>query len=169
MSDEQPTQQEVEAPVPEVLEERYGPAGRLLRRWSLGEEGRAVCVLDALDTASASAEEIAAAEAGNAAVRDALGYVAPPAPALTVADYQAAIDAHVESVAAAKGYKTAASCAGYVSSTIPAWSAEATAFIAWRDQVWLEVYEALAAVQGGAPAPGLAALVEGLPAMVWPA
>lgn len=92
-----------------------------------------------------------------------------PVPTIGLPDYEAALDAHVEAVAAAKGYKTAASCAGYVSSTIPAWAAEAAAFIAWRDAVWIGVYAALAAVQGGAPAPSVDALVAGLPAMVWPA
>lgn len=93
----------------------------------------------------------------------------PPLPAPVLADYQAAIDAHVEAIARARSYNSAASCAGYAASTVPAWAAEAAAFIAWRDAVWIGVYAALAAVQGGAPAPSVDALVAGLPAMVWPA
>ena len=62
----------------------------------------------------------------------------PPAP--TVAELIDAVDAHVEGVAQSMSYKSAAHCAGYVSSTIPQWAAEAQAFVAWRDQVWLTAY-----------------------------
>ena len=48
----------------------------------------------------------------------------------------AAIDAHVEAQAKAMGYNSAANCAGYRDSTVPAWVDEAQAFIAWRDSVW---------------------------------
>jgi hypothetical protein len=94
-----------------------------------------------------------------------LGRTPPP----TLADYQAAVEAHVEGTARARDYASAVSCASYVYSTNPAWAAEATAFVAWRDAVWIEVYGTLAAVQGVAPAPTIAALVAGLPAMEWPA
>ena len=56
-----------------TLEERYGPGLRFLRRWSLDEEGRAICILDALDITKDSAEDIANAIAGNEQVRFALG------------------------------------------------------------------------------------------------
>lgn len=92
---------------------------------------------------------------------------APPLP--TQAEYQAAIEAHVEATAKARSYSSAVSCASYLNSTVTAWAAEAAAFVSWRDQVWLEVYETLAAVQGGAPAPTIAELVAGLPAIGWPA
>lgn len=87
----------------------------------------------------------------------------------SLSDYQVAIDAHVEATARARSYNGAASCAGYSTSTVAAWAAEATAFIAWRDQVYLEAFETLAAVQGGAEPPSITALIAGLPAMVWPA
>lgn len=94
-----------------------------------------------------------------------LGRTPPP----TMADYQAAVEAHVEATARDRAYASAVSCASYVYSTVPAWAAEATAFVAWRDGVWSTVYAQLAAVQGGAPAPTIAALVAELPAMEWPA
>ena len=47
-----------------------------------------------------------------------------------------AIDTHVEEQAKALGYNRAAHLAGYATSTVPDWQAEAQAFVAWRDQVW---------------------------------
>jgi hypothetical protein len=88
--------------------------------------------------------------------------------AMGLGDYQAAIDAHVQATAHARSYNDANSCASYVVSTVPAWRAEAEAFVAWRDQVYLETFEALAAVQDGAPAPSVEGFVASLPAMVWP-
>ncbi|WP_127109949.1 hypothetical protein [Pararhodobacter zhoushanensis] len=61
------------------------------------------------------------------------------------AQITAAIDALVEAQARALGYNSAAACAGYRDSTVPAWSAEAQSFIAWRDAVWIEAYAQQAA------------------------
>jgi hypothetical protein len=93
-----------------------------------------------------------------------LGRTPPP----SLADYQAAIDAHVEAVARSRAYNGAASCAGYINSTVPSWAAEAAAFVAWRDAVYLGAFAIMGAVQQGAPAPSIAALVAGLPVMEWP-
>lgn len=87
----------------------------------------------------------------------------------TLADYQAAVEAHVEATARERSYSGAVSCASYVNDPHPPWAAEAAAFVAWRSAVWLAVYARLAEVQGGAPAPTVAGLVADLPAMVWPA
>ena len=53
----------------------------------------------------------------------------------------AAVDQHVEARAQALGYNSAATCASYRSSTVESWAQEAEAFIAWRDAVWLALYE----------------------------
>lgn len=89
-------------------------------------------------------------------------------PAPTLADYQAAITAHVNATAAQRGYESAVSCASYIASTIPIYAAEAGAFVPWRDAVWVSVHAALAAVQQGAAPPTIAALIESLPAIRWP-
>jgi hypothetical protein len=64
-----------------------------------------------------------------------------PAPKATPEEIQhqiaAAIDAHVEAQARALQYNSAAHLAGYVASTVSHWRAEAEAFVAWRDKVWL--------------------------------
>ncbi len=148
--------------------DRYGPGGRLLRRWSLNAEGYPACVEDALDTEAAAPEETAAIEAANAAIRFALSVPAPPHEAVSLAAYRAAIMAHVDSTAGQRGYDNAASCAGYVNSTVSAWAAEAATFVAWRDAVWLAAFETLAEVQGGAAPPSIAELIAGLPVIAWP-
>jgi hypothetical protein len=99
--------------------------------------------------------------------------VATPDPAAVsaavVADYQRAIEAHVEAGAAQRGYSSSPSCAGYVASTVPKWKAEALAFIAWRDAVWVYVYNALNKVKKGErPVPTVPGLIAELPALVWP-
>ena len=83
----------------DILPDRYR-AGRYLRRWSL-YGGFPRCIEDALDTLAATAEEVAAVEASNVAVHDAIapveayeaalalttGRTAPPAlPSVTMPD-----------------------------------------------------------------------------------
>jgi hypothetical protein len=83
------------------------------------------------------------------------------------AAYTAAIEAHVEATARARGYTSAVSCATYAASTIPAWQAEGAAFVAWRDDVWTAALAMLAAVQAGGAIPE--SPIAGLPEMEWPA
>lgn len=93
-------------------------------------------------------------------------YVAPP---LTADQFAAAIQSHVDDAAKSKGYADGVALAGYSTSTIPTWAAEAQAFIAWRDQVWIYAYTELAKVQGGQrTTPTVEALVAELPVVVWP-
>ena len=92
-----------------------------------------------------------------------------PCPLVTVSDYVAAIEAHVDAVARSRAYSGAVALASYVDSTVPAWSAEARAFVAWRDSVWRHAYEQFAAVQGGARTqPTIAGMVSELPTISWP-
>lgn len=101
---------------------------------------------------------------------DGSAWVAAPVAAPTVDDYRRAIDAHVEETARAWGYNSAAHIAGYAASTVTQWAAEATAFIAWRDAMWLAAIAKLAAIQAGQqPAPAsVSALIATLPAAVRP-
>jgi hypothetical protein len=82
------------------------------------------------------------------------------------AAYTAAIEAHVEATARARGYSSALSCASYAGSTVPAWDAEATVFKVWRDDVWTAALAMLAAVQAGGAIPE--SPIAGLPEMEWP-
>lgn len=92
---------------------------------------------------------------------------APPPP--TRAEYAAAIQAHVDGAARARGYHDGFALAGYATSTIPAWAAEAAAFISWRDAVWVYAYTELAKVQNAERAqPSISELVGELPEITWP-
>ena len=94
---------------------------------------------------------------------------AEPQPPLTEKDYAEAIQEHVDATARAKGYADGVALAGYSTSTIPAWAAEAQTFIGWRDQVWLYAYTELAKVQGGQrEVPTIAELIGELPTINWP-
>jgi 6-phosphofructokinase len=73
-----------------------------------------------------------------------------------------AIDSHVEAQARALGYNSAAHLAGYATSTVPQWAAEAAAFVVWRDAVWLAVF---AAMDGEPDLSDIPALIAKLP--VW--
>jgi stage V sporulation protein SpoVS len=80
-----------------------------------------------------------------------------------------AIDQHVEATAQARGYNSAAHIAGYATSTVTDWQAEAQAFVAWRDDVWLTAFAILDDVQSGArDVPGEADLIAELPVITWP-
>jgi hypothetical protein len=84
----------------------------------------------------------------------------------TQADYAAAIEAHLNAVAAQKGYTDMARCVSYLGSTIPQWAAEAAAANAWRDAVWVTAYTLLAASPDPAPTPD--EVVAMLPVIEWP-
>ncbi len=90
-------------------------------------------------------------------------------PAPVELDYAAAIQAEIDAAAKAKGYASGFALAGYATSTVPDWAAEAAAFIAWRDQIWLYAYSELAKVQGGQrQKPRVAEMTSELPAIEWP-
>lgn len=92
----------------------------------------------------------------------------PPQP-LTSDDYAAAIEGHVSAVATSRGYAGPDRLASYVTSTVPGWAAEAQAFVAWRDVVWLAAYQTFKAVQDGQiEPPTIENLIQGLPAITWP-
>lgn len=87
-----------------------------------------------------------------------------------LADHAAAVaalvDARVEGQARALGYTSAAHLASYTASGVPDWAAEARAFVAWRDSVWLAVFEARAQAEAAGAAPSPEAILECLPD--WP-
>lgn len=90
-----------------------------------------------------------------------------PAPMPTIEDYQAAIVAMLDAKARERRYDSAVTISTYVGSTNPAWAAEAAAFVAWRDAVWVYAYAELDKVMNGQrPQPALAELIAELPAMV---
>jgi len=77
------------------------------------------------------------------------------------------IQAHIDAVAQSRQYENGFALAGYVSSTVPAWAAEAQAFIAWRDAVWWAAAGILKDVQDGLAEPPTD-IIAALPVMEWP-
>ncbi|MGA0561686.1 hypothetical protein ACO2RV_04495 [Ancylobacter sp. VNQ12] len=73
----------------------------------------------------------------------------PWEPIPSQADYSCAIQAGIDAKARERGYDNGASLASYVSSTNVQWSAEAEAFVAWRDARWTYALAVMAAVQAG--------------------
>lgn len=97
--------------------------------------------------------------------------VAPePSPEELKETFRRAVQAHIDTTAQARMYDSGASLAGYVNSAVPAWAAEAQAFVAWRDAVWLFVFNRLAQVEAGEVAPPASAqeLIDMLPVIAWP-
>jgi hypothetical protein len=91
-------------------------------------------------------------------------------PPLTETDYANAIQERIEEEAKSRSYSNAVTCSSYAQSTNPKWSAEAVAFIAWRDAVWNYVFAQLTAVQSGSrPQPTVEEILLELPIMSWPA
>lgn len=93
----------------------------------------------------------------------------PPPPVLIADDYRREIQRLIDTKAQEKDYDSGATLASYVSSTIPQWVAEASAFVAWRDAVWLYVLTELDKVQGGErEQPSVEAFLAELPSFEWP-
>jgi hypothetical protein len=96
-------------------------------------------------------------------------FVPPPAPPLTLAQYEQAIQAHVDGAAQSRGYRDGAALVGYANSTVSAWAAEAATFIGWRDAVWIYAFAELGKVQSGErPQPSIDDLVAELAVISWP-
>ena len=94
----------------------------------------------------------------------------PLSPEQLLAQYRAAVQSHIDLVAAARGYDSGTSCASYAGSKVLQWEAEAAAFILWRDAVWQQVLGLFAEVQAGTAAiPALEDLIADLPTIDWPA
>ena len=107
----------------------------------------------------ATPEQLAAAFPGYAAAQTSQQFAA----------LGAAVDAHCDAVAQARGYTSMVSVASYAASANAVWAADARTAIAWRDAVWSDVISAQAAVTAGTqPMPTAAALIASLPAITWP-
>lgn len=89
--------------------------------------------------------------------------------AAMLARFEAAIQSHIDATVSARRYRDGFALAGYASSTMPQFAAEAQAFVAWRDAVWLHAYAEIDRVTAGArQAPAVEEFITELPSMVWP-
>lgn len=90
----------------------------------------------------------------------------PPLPPLE--NYTQAIQNHIDATAQSKQYTNGFALASYVTSTVPQWKAEAETFVAWRDSVWVYVYQELEKVESGIrPQPTIQELLSELPTIQW--
>ena len=79
------------------------------------------------------------------------------------------VQAHIDQVAREMAYTDGLHAASYVASTIEAWAAEAQAFVAWRDSVWVAAISILYDCKSGLrEIPSADDLLAELPAMEWP-
>ena len=80
-----------------------------------------------------------------------------------------AVQEHIDATAQSRGYENGFTLAGYTSSTVPEWQAEAHAFVGWRDGVWLFVYDLLDQIKNGQAQPPetVEALINSLPEIQW--
>jgi len=86
-----------------------------------------------------------------------------------MARFETAIQGHIDTIAQSHRYRDGFALAGYVASTVPQYAAEATAFVAWRDAVWLYAYGELdKALNGQREIPSVEDFMEELPLIEWP-
>lgn len=91
-------------------------------------------------------------------------------PPPTVMDYRREIQFRIDAKAQERGYDGGQTIATYVASTVEPWAAEAQAFVAWRDAVWVYAYSELAKVENGDREPPTPEeFCEELPLLTWPA
>lgn len=83
-------------------------------------------------------------------------------------EYQDALQNFLDKKAREKQYNSALSIATYVTSTNQQWKAEADAFIAWRDEVFVHALDVLSTVEQGGARPSIDDFIAGLPQLTWP-
>ena len=93
-------------------------------------------------------------------------YVAEEDPKPTVADYDAAMEAHLVAERCARGYTTREPDM-YTGSEVPRWDADARDWKKHRDAVMLYALHVMNRVSAGEPPPTLDEFKAGLPAIVW--
>ncbi|MBO7688824.1 MAG: hypothetical protein J6V72_20760 [Kiritimatiellae bacterium] len=87
-------------------------------------------------------------------------------PSPTVADYDAAMEAHLTAERSERGYTTREPDM-YINSQVPRWASDARDWVAHRDDVMLYALDILNAVAAGEPAPSLEEFKAGLPLIGW--
>lgn len=104
-----------------------------------------------------------------AAVEQFVNDLDPDQGLVTIDDYSRAIQRHIDTTARARQYNDGNACVSYISSTNETWAAEAQAFVAWRDDVWVYAFTELDKVQNGQrEQPTVEDLIAELPVISWP-
>jgi hypothetical protein len=76
---------------------------------------------------------------------------------------------YLDNVAQERQYDSAISCASYISSTVPQWKNEATAFVSWRDSVFNYMIDQITLMSNGERSvPTFEEFKNELPVITWP-
>lgn len=93
----------------------------------------------------------------------------PETPPPTLDDFRLAIQWRIDETARQRGYDSGVTCSSYIGSTVPAWAAEAAAFVSYRDAVWAYAYAEMAKVENDKrEMPTIADILSELPSVNWP-
>ena len=86
-----------------------------------------------------------------------------------IVSLESAVQVYIDSIAQKKGYDSGVSCASYAASTNATFAADATAFIAWRDSVWVTCQQIENTDLAATPPiiPTAAVVIAALPAAPW--
>lgn len=99
---------------------------------------------------------------------DGTEFIKPAPPMPTLADYDAALTAHLDAVAQSRNWADRVSLMARAGFAGP-WQADAVAFGTWADGCNVIGYQLLADYQAGTiPQPTIAEMLALLPEMVWP-
>ena len=96
------------------------------------------------------------------------GHLVVSEPPPTLADYDAAMEAHLKAEREARGY-TLREPSDYAGSSVERWAQDAADWIAHRDAVMLYALDVLNHVEAGDPAPTLDEFKNALPVIEWSA
>lgn len=90
-------------------------------------------------------------------------------PQRLIEEFTEVLGTFINETAKQKSYSSAVSCASYVNSTNPQWTAEARTFIQWRDIALAYAYDYFNQAQSGEiPNPNINDFIAGVPAISWP-
>lgn len=88
---------------------------------------------------------------------------------LTVTQKAEYVQKFIDDTAKSKDFGDGIACATYVTSTNEQWEAQALAFVAWRDAVWVYSYTEFAKMETHErETPAIEDFLTELPEMVWP-
>lgn len=91
---------------------------------------------------------------------------APPVPpALTLADYEMAVQNHLDATARMRGYENILSACSYSADPNVGFAADGATAIAWRSEVWIYCYNYMSS--GQIPT-SMESFIASLPAITWP-
>lgn len=77
---------------------------------------------------------------------------------------EAHVQRHIDDVARSRNYHDGYALANFASSTVEKWAAEARRFIAWRDAVWMQIFDKL---QSGDEEISHEMIIASLPEIQW--